>query len=86
MEEIKLPELGEDIEKATVACFHCNVGDHVNADDDIVEVVTDKATFNVPTKVSGNIINILVAVGQEIKIGQVIAHIDEEGNNESENQ
>jgi len=81
-----LPELGEDIEKATVACFHYNIGDHVNADDDIVEVVTDKATFNVPTNVSGDISNILVAVGQEIEVGQVIACIDEEKNYESEIQ
>ena len=84
MKEIKLPELGEDINKATVACFHCNVGDNVTVDDDIMEVVTDKATFNVPTNVSGNIKGFLVSVGQEIGIGQVIAHIEEKNNDESE--
>ena len=86
MKEIKLPELGEDIDKATVACFHCNVGDNVNVDDDIMEVVTDKATFNVPTNVSGNIRDILVSVGQDIEVGQVIAYIEEKNNDESESQ
>lgn len=83
MKEIKLPELGEDIDKATVVCFHCSIGDDVDVDDDIVEVVTDKATFNISTSFAGSVREFLVSVGQEIEIGQVIALIEEE-NYESE--
>ena len=76
MKEIRLPDLGEDIETATVACFHCKPGDSVDKQDDILEVVTDKATFSIPSGVSGQVKDILVTVGQEIKIGKVIACID----------
>ena len=53
MSFVTLPELGEGIEKATVACWHYKVGDRVTRDDDVVEVVTDKAVFNVVAGASG---------------------------------
>ena len=72
-----LPELGEGIKKAVVACWHCKMGDKVEADDDIVEVVTDKATFNVPAGTSGTIQKILVSEGQDAGIGDCLAVIEE---------
>ncbi len=76
MEQIILPELGEGIQKATVACWHYKVGEQVKKNDDIVEVVTDKATFNVPTGTLGTIKEIFVEEGEEIKIGEVLATIE----------
>ena len=76
MNNINLPELGEGIEKATVVMWQVKVGDYVNENDDIVEVVTDKATFNVFSIYSGRITEILVQEGEEVKIGQVLARID----------
>ena len=55
MNEIILPELGEDIEKAVIACWHKAAGDVVSDDDDICEVVTDKATFNVTCGYNGTL-------------------------------
>ena len=78
MEQVLLPELGEGIEKATVAFWHNAVGDQVKKDDDIVEVVTDKATFNVPAGASGTIKEVCVAEGQEAKIGDCLAIIEPE--------
>lgn len=75
MSFVTLPELGEGIEKATVACWHHKVGERVRADDDVLEVVTDKATFNVPAGSAGTLSAILVRDGQEVRVGEVLAEI-----------
>ncbi|MDP2932745.1 MAG: biotin/lipoyl-containing protein, partial [bacterium] len=59
MKKIVLPELGEGIDEAVVSLWHFLEGDSVSAGDDIVEIVTDKATFNVPSGVSGKIKKII---------------------------
>jgi len=76
MNHVILPELGESIEKATVACWHAGPGQKVAADDEIVEVVTDKATFNVPAGHEGVIKEILVEEGKEVPIGTKLAAIE----------
>lgn len=75
MHSVTLPELGEGIQKATVACWHMKEGANVNPDDDIVELVTDKASFNVPAGNAGVIKQIMVKEGEEAKIGQTLAII-----------
>jgi pyruvate/2-oxoglutarate dehydrogenase complex dihydrolipoamide acyltransferase (E2) component len=75
MAYIVLPELGEGIETATVAFWHVKVGDKVNPDQDIVEMVTDKATFNVAAGQNGKIHKILVRQGDEVPVGQPLALI-----------
>ncbi len=76
MPQVILPELGEGIEKAVIACWHYKVGDAVNVDDDIVELVTDKASFNVSAGGKGILKKILVAEGSEARIGEVLAVIE----------
>ena len=76
MSKIVFPELGEGIKKAKVAYWHISVGDRVQKDDDIVELVTDKATFNVPADVSGIVKEIFFSEGQEVKLGEVLAIIE----------
>lgn len=75
MQKIILPELGEGIEKATVACWHVNIGDEVKNDDDVVELVTDKATFNVAAETSGTLKEIFIKEGEEASIGAVLASV-----------
>ena len=70
MTSVFLPELGEGITEAVVACWHVKVGQAVHADDDLVEVVTDKATFHVPVSQNGVIQDLLVAEGQVARVGQ----------------
>ncbi len=70
-----LPELGEGIEKATVAYWHVKPGDQVQVDDDIVELVTDKAAFYVPAGAAGILKEILVPEGRDAKIGTTLAVI-----------
>ncbi len=74
--QIILPELGEGIDKAVVACWHAQPGDAVCQEDDLLEVVTDKATFHIPASVDGVLKTILVPAGQEARIGEPLAVID----------
>ena len=75
MAEIVLPELGEGIKKATVAYWHCGPGKKVGPEDDLVEVVTDKATFNIPSGTEGVITKIFAGVGDEVSVGALLAEI-----------
>lgn len=76
MKNIILPELGEGIDKATVACWHTAVGNQVSEEDDVVELVTDKASFNVPAGVIGTVKQICVGEGQDAKIGEILAVVE----------
>jgi len=75
MKEARLPHLGEGIEKASISYWHKSVGDSVKEGEDLVELVTDKATFNMPSPASGVLKEILLHEGDEVKVGQVLAKI-----------
>ncbi len=76
MNKIILPELGEGIEEAIVSTWYFSIGDKVNKDDDIVELTTDKATFNVPSPASGVIKKIIQHEGATVKVGDVLAELE----------
>jgi len=76
--EVKLPELGEDAGKeATVSFWYIEEGGEVTKDDDLVEMVTDKATFNVPAPASGTLKDVKVVEGDKIEVGQYMAAIED---------
>jgi len=75
MAYVVLPELGEGIDKAVVAFWHVREGDMVTADQDIVEMVIDKATFNVPAGQPGQLSKVLARQGEEVRVGQPLALI-----------
>jgi len=77
MTKVILPELGEGIEKATVSYWFFKAGDHVQEKEDLVELATDKATFNLPSPCSGLISEVFFQEGETVNIGQVLAIIDE---------
>lgn len=77
MAKVILPELGEGIEKATVSYWFFNEGDSVNEKDELVELTTDKATFNLPSPCSGVISEIIFHEGEVVTIGEALAAIDE---------
>ena len=77
MTKVVLPELGEGIEKATVSYWYFKEGDKVNAKDDLVELTTDKATFNLPSPCSGILTEILIHEGDTANVGEVLALIEE---------
>ena len=76
MTEVKLPHLAEGVNKATVTYWHKSKGDAVKEGEDLVELATDKATFNMPSPASGVLKEALVAEGDEVTVGQVVAKIE----------
>ncbi len=75
--DIILPELGEGISKATVVCWHAKVGDMVHLEDEICEVTTDKATFNVEAPANGRLKSMIIPLGQEVMVGGLLGTIEE---------
>ena len=74
--QIVLPELGEGIDHATVAFWHVKVGDAVTPHADVVELVTDKATFTVPADCAGVVSGVYAQVGEDVPVGAPLAQID----------
>lgn len=77
MKKVVLPELGEGILKATVSYWYFKDGDRVTQNDDLVELATDKATFNLPSPCSGTIKEVNFHEGDTVNIGEVLAIIEE---------
>lgn len=78
MIKVSLPELGEGVEKATISYWYFQEGDSVKEKDDLVELTTDKATFNLPSPCSGTVIEIFVREGDTVNIGEALVAIEEE--------
>lgn len=76
MTEVKLPPIGEGILKAGVSYWIKNAGEAVKEGEDLVELVTDKATFNMPAPATGVLKEVLIGEGEEVKVGQVLARIE----------
>ncbi|MFZ5642213.1 MAG: lipoyl domain-containing protein [Bacillota bacterium] len=76
--DVKLPFLSEGVESCTVSFWQVSLGDHVQEDDDLVEMQTSKALFNVPSPVSGIVTEIMVNEGDEVRVGDTICIINEE--------
>ena len=74
--DVVLPELGEDVEGATVSYWLHEEGDEIKEGEDLVEMTTDKATFNVPSTAAGTLKEISVEEGEEVKVGQKLASVE----------
>ena len=76
MTKVVLPELGEGIEKATVSYWYFKEGDEVSEKQDLVELTTDKATFNLPSPCSGTLSGIMFNEGDTVNVGEILASIE----------
>lgn len=74
--EVKLPELAEEVNEATISFWQKQEGDSVKEGEDLVEMTTDKAVFNLPAPVSGRLVRILAEEGKTVKVGEVLAIIE----------
>ncbi len=81
--ELIMPKMGESIMEATILRWVKNVGDHVEADETILEIATDKVDSEVPSPVSGVIKEILFKPDDVVPIGTPIAIIATEGDEEA---
>lgn len=77
MKEFILPELGENIESASILKVLVAPGDMLEVEQAVLEIETDKATIEVPSTVSGKIRDVFVKDGGKVKVGQVILRVEE---------
>src|SRR5215471_16144559 len=76
---LKVPALGESVREATLGVWKHAEGDHVEADEPLVEVESEKATLEVPSPGAGVLTRILRKAGETVAVGEVIAEIDQVG-------
>lgn len=77
--EFKLPDIGEGIQEGEIVKWLVSEGDHVEEDHPLVEIMTDKATVELPSPVPGIIKQILLKNGDTATVGQTIVIIQEKG-------
>ena len=77
--QITLPNLGENIESGDILSILVNEGDVIQADQDLLEIETDKATMPVPSPEGGKVVKILVAEGDTIAVGAGIVELETAG-------
>ena len=77
--ELKLPKMGESVAEATITNWLKKVGESIAADEAVLEIATDKVDSEVPSEVSGTLVEILFQVDDVVKVGQTIAIIETEG-------
>ncbi len=76
--EFRLPDIGEGLAEAEVARWLVAVGDRVSEDQPVVEMMTDKASVELPSPGTGVIVERLVAEGDVVKTGAVLYVLDTE--------
>src|ERR1700756_5093857 len=74
--EVKVPAVGESITSGVVSVWHKKSGDFVNAGDALFTLETDKVSTEITAETSG-VLDTIVNEGQEVKIGEVVATIDD---------
>src|SRR5437016_10869520 len=74
--EVKIPAVGESITSGIVSVWHKKSGDFVNAGDALFTLETDKVSTEIAAETAG-VLDTIVPEGQEVKIGEVVATIDD---------
>ncbi|MBY8335921.1 2-oxo acid dehydrogenase subunit E2 [Alteriqipengyuania sp. NZ-12B] len=74
-----LPDIGEGIAEAEIVAWHVSIGDMVEEDQQIADMMTDKATVEMESPVAGKIIEVAGEVGDTIAIGSMLVTIEVEG-------
>ncbi|MFI5291068.1 MAG: biotin/lipoyl-containing protein, partial [Polyangia bacterium] len=75
--EFRLPDIGEGVVEGEVVKWHLKAGDPVAEDQPMVEVMTDKATVEIPSPKAGTIREIRAPEGKMCAVGAVMVVIDE---------
>ncbi|HUB73602.1 MAG TPA: multifunctional oxoglutarate decarboxylase/oxoglutarate dehydrogenase thiamine pyrophosphate-binding subunit/dihydrolipoyllysine-residue succinyltransferase subunit, partial [Solirubrobacteraceae bacterium] len=73
--DVTTPAAGESVSEGTILEWRVKVGDPIALDDTIVEISTDKVDLELPSPATGTVAELLVAEGDTVTVGQVIARI-----------
>ena len=77
--EFHLPDIGEGVVEGEIVGWRVKVGDKVKLDQPLVEIMTDKATVEIPSPRAGTVSKINFKEGEICPVGKVLVVIDEEG-------
>ena len=77
--QFKLPDIGEGIAEAEIVAWHVKIGDRVEEDQQLADMMTDKATVEMESPVAGKVVELAGEVGDQIPIGSVLAVIETDG-------
>ncbi|OAN66310.1 dihydrolipoamide acetyltransferase family protein [Sphingomonas sp. TDK1] len=75
----RLPDIGEGIAEAEIVAWHVKIGDRVEEDQQVADMMTDKATVEMESPVSGVVVELAGEVGDQVPIGSALMVIEVEG-------
>jgi 2-oxoglutarate dehydrogenase E2 component (dihydrolipoamide succinyltransferase) len=77
--ELKMPKMGESVHEATIIRWLKNEGDHIDSDESVLEIATDKVDSEVPSTAGGTLVKRLFNEGDVVQVGTAIAIINTGG-------
>jgi len=72
----RLPDIGEGIAEAEIVAWHVKLGDRVEEDQNLADMMTDKATVEMESPVSGTVVELAGEVGDQVAIGSALVVIE----------
>ena len=76
---IKMPDIGEGIAEVEVVAWHVKLGDQVQEDQALADVMTDKAAVEIPSPVKGKVIALGAKAGDVVAVGAELMRLDVDG-------
>src|SRR5207248_6382918 len=76
---VKLPDIGEGTTEAEIVAWHVVPGQEIREEDPLVDVMTDKATVEIPAPVDGTVVALNGAVGEKRPVGSELVTLDVAG-------
>lgn len=76
---IRVPDIGEGIAEVELVSWHVQVGDSISEDQHLADVMTDKATVEVPSPMHGKVLSLGGTVGQVMAVGAELVRLEVEG-------
>ena len=77
--EVVMPQMGESIAEGTITKWLKNVGDHVERDEPLFEISTDKVDAEIPSPAAGTLTEIKIKEGETVEVNTVVAVLDGDG-------
>jgi pyruvate dehydrogenase E2 component (dihydrolipoamide acetyltransferase) len=77
--EVVMPQMGESIAEGTITRWMKNVGDHVDRDEPLFEISTDKVDAEIPSPAAGTLTEIRFKEGETVEVNTVVAMLDGDG-------
>src|SRR6188472_476902 len=77
--EVVMPQMGESIAEGTITKWLKNVGDHVERDEPLFEISTDKVDAEIPSPAAGTLTEVRFKEGETVEVNTVVAVLDGDG-------